>query len=481
MSVERIKRASGEVVWRVRWRDVSGRNRSKVLGRKRDAEAFDAEVKRRRRTGELAAMDGGRETLDEYVTGVWSRAHAAHLARRTREIYSSLYDLHIGPRLGEMQLREIDPEIVATFQGQMIAEGVRPHAIQKSMTLLGAILQRAAESRRILYNPQRVVRKARLPHSTEVRPLAPATVERLRAACDLRDATIVSVLAYAGVRPGRAAAPQVERRRRADSARERTEDRRSAQCPLAEPAGRRPRGVESRIRRLPGQADLRGHKRRPLDSERLREVAAPTLRTSASSCRVAIGAALRPAPQLRLPPSPRGTQRDLRGPPTRPWSGADDADLRPRHRGARGRSAAAGRGRHRGSPSIGCGMSLYPFRTCALPCLSRDFKKDLQMKAPRAGFEPAAYSLGGSRSIQLSYRGQLACPSGNHGLWPAHRFDIFSPCRYLRRGARGLDASWLHAGAAMGSASRSSPRARHDPPASAVSSRQVSPSFATLG
>lgn len=65
MSVERVVRKDGSVVWRVRWRQA-GRNRSKVLGRKRDADAFDAEIIRRKRTGELARLDAGKEPLAEF-------------------------------------------------------------------------------------------------------------------------------------------------------------------------------------------------------------------------------------------------------------------------------------------------------------------------------------------------------------------------------------------------------------------------------
>ena len=49
-----------------------------------------------------------------------------------------------------------------------------------------------------------MVRKARLPLSPEVRPLAPVRIEAMGAAAELRDATILSVLAYAGLRPGEA-------------------------------------------------------------------------------------------------------------------------------------------------------------------------------------------------------------------------------------------------------------------------------------
>ena len=74
------------------------------------------------------------------------------------------------------------------------------------MTLAGAILHRAAEGGRLSSNQQRLVRKVRVPKSPEVRPPAPSTVERMRAASDASDATLIPVLAYAGLRPGEALA-----------------------------------------------------------------------------------------------------------------------------------------------------------------------------------------------------------------------------------------------------------------------------------
>ena len=89
MSIERVNRQGG-MVWRVRWRE-GGRNRSRVLGRKRDAEAFDAEVRRRKRTGELATLDAGRQTLAELAEDWWRLYAAGNLAPATREVYAILW------------------------------------------------------------------------------------------------------------------------------------------------------------------------------------------------------------------------------------------------------------------------------------------------------------------------------------------------------------------------------------------------------
>ena len=210
MSVERVERKAGDVVWRVRWRDEQGRNRSKVLGRKRDAEAFDAEVRRMKRTRELGRLDAGKETLAAFAREWWQLHADPNLAPKTLELYAWLLDTHVLPRLGSAQLRDITPEAVRRFRLDLEADGVGRVSIAKALTLLHGILARAVEWGRIPSNPATGVRKPQAGRRRSVTPLPPTVVEAIRAVIladgRLGDATLVSVLAYAGLRPGEALA-----------------------------------------------------------------------------------------------------------------------------------------------------------------------------------------------------------------------------------------------------------------------------------
>lgn len=203
MSVHKVERGDGSVVWRVRFRD-GGRGtseRTRTFALKTDALRFERELHRRRALGEIGLLLGSQETLDEYVTKTWAPTHLPTLAPATAASYGALYDKHISPFLGHLKLIEITPEAIARWQADRLAENAGRVSIYKSMTVLGAILQRAVESERLARNAARLVRKARRPPRAEVRPLAPRTVELMRAKSNHRDATLISVLAYAGLRP----------------------------------------------------------------------------------------------------------------------------------------------------------------------------------------------------------------------------------------------------------------------------------------
>ena len=191
--------------WAVRYRE-GDRNRSKTFDKRRDADRFDAEVTRRRQLGELAALDAGRESLDDFVTQTWAPTYAVTLAPKTRQHYANLYDCHISPILGGLSLRELKTERIARWQAERLAAGAGPVAVRQALDLLSTLLQRAVEGERIPTNPVRLVRRAPRPRREEVRPLAPRTVEAMRAAASPRDATLLSVLAYAGLRPSEALA-----------------------------------------------------------------------------------------------------------------------------------------------------------------------------------------------------------------------------------------------------------------------------------
>lgn len=101
-------------------------------------------------------------------------------------------------------MREITPEVIRRWQADRLAFGAGPVAIRHAMDLLGSILEHAFVGGHVSANPARRVKKARSPRREEVQPLSPATIEAMRVALDARDATLISVLAYAGLRPGEA-------------------------------------------------------------------------------------------------------------------------------------------------------------------------------------------------------------------------------------------------------------------------------------
>jgi integrase len=76
--------------------------------------------------------------------------------------------------------------------------------------MLQSILERAAEWGHIQRNPARYVRKPQQPKGRKPRALSPRQIESLRLHFlkkgEIRNASLVTMLAYAGLRPGEALA-----------------------------------------------------------------------------------------------------------------------------------------------------------------------------------------------------------------------------------------------------------------------------------
>jgi integrase len=209
MAIQRRQRKDGPV-YRVLWRDERRALRSRTFSRKRDAEAWEAKVKLAKRQGELAALDAGQQTLKAFIDEWWRLYAEPNLAPKTLDLYARFRDRLIVPKLGHLQLRRLTPERIQSFRLELEKEGVGRETIRKTLAMLQGVLERGVEWGRIASNPARFVRKPPQGRTRTISPLSPVAVERLRREMLRRewkrDAALVSVLAYAGLRPSEALA-----------------------------------------------------------------------------------------------------------------------------------------------------------------------------------------------------------------------------------------------------------------------------------
>ena len=209
--------------YEVRWLE-GGRHPSRLFDRKGDADAFDLEKKRQRQLGALApTVMRSRITLSEFMAEDWWPRYAIpNLAEDTRRRYLEVWGTHLLPRLGDYELRAITPWLVEDFRADLERAKVGAPTVRKTMMLLQGILRRAVVRGLIGSNPVQSVGKPKQPPAEPPQPLAPEVVERIRAHMmtawsspsrgsgrspeqlawwRARNATIVSLLAYGGLRP----------------------------------------------------------------------------------------------------------------------------------------------------------------------------------------------------------------------------------------------------------------------------------------
>jgi hypothetical protein len=195
--------------YRVRFQNARGERTGRTFDRAEDALDFRARLRLLKRAGDLPVLDAGRESLEQFMEDYWRLYAETRLEPATRKKYRCLWDKHIDRRLGGMGLRQITPLVLSEFVAELQQDGVGAPTIRSCLGLLQGMFARAVEWDRARVNVVKLIAKPRVRRTRAIKPLRPADVEALRRHMlrnpkhGLRDATLVSVLAYAAHARGR--------------------------------------------------------------------------------------------------------------------------------------------------------------------------------------------------------------------------------------------------------------------------------------
>jgi integrase len=163
--------------------------------------SFDLDRRRRKQLGHAAVVED--ILLNDFVGTYWKLYAVPNLAPDTREHYKRLWAKHAQPRIGQYGVREINStKRLARFRDELERAGVGTATILKTMAMVQSMLTFAVGEEIIEYNAGRAVPKPTYERERQPHIFLPPDVEEIRSKLDdLRDRTLVSVLAYAGPRP----------------------------------------------------------------------------------------------------------------------------------------------------------------------------------------------------------------------------------------------------------------------------------------
>lgn len=192
------KQGQGRPRWRARYRDPSGRERSKSFARKVDAERFLVSVEDAKLRGAYVDPAAGKISFGEWAER-WYLA-TAHLKPSTQHDYRMLLDHQILPVFGDWSLGSIDTLAVKEWRAGLLADGLSPKRAGKALQVLSQALGSAVEGGRLSRNAATGVKPPKVQRK-EMHFLDAEQVEWLASVAESRYRPLILFAAYTGLRP----------------------------------------------------------------------------------------------------------------------------------------------------------------------------------------------------------------------------------------------------------------------------------------
>ena len=227
--IEDYVTSSGMRRYKVRWWE-DGSHRAQSFDRLNGpdgARAHRDKVRQLRQSGKRVVSSSSTNlTLNEFAIHTWRPLRKKQVEPITWNIYSHAYNsLVLDEPLGDMAIANIDAEDLVEWHDWMRKKGVGADLQHKAINVLNMIFKEAGRRTRttgVTINPVVMLEKPKLEGRREARVWGPVVVESVRfqlltrskrrgkKAFDdqlrLQDATLVSIMYMAGLRPGEALA-----------------------------------------------------------------------------------------------------------------------------------------------------------------------------------------------------------------------------------------------------------------------------------
>jgi integrase len=202
-SIRRVTHASGEQAWQARWRDPTGRQRSRNFTRRLDAERHLTTVEAQMLAGDYIDPGLAKTRFADWLP----HAEAARLDRRpsTKTRDESVLRSLVLPTFGDIPIGSIQPLTMQQWLAELSDRGYAPATIRKAYQLLSRTLTAAVDAGLLHRSPCRGIRLPRIERA-EMRFLTPDEIRRLAETIHPRYRTLVLTAAYTGARYGELAA-----------------------------------------------------------------------------------------------------------------------------------------------------------------------------------------------------------------------------------------------------------------------------------